>query len=206
MEKFVEIQNWGFNILILSSLMTMVFSIFQGYGFIKQAQKIWQSRSAKSISAPFFFLFFFYFIAFVIYGFYKNSLAIIFNGLLFIVCVPVVAGVIKFKKMTLIDWLSFFISVAIVPAMILIKEKDTFVFFLLAVSLVVLTTQLLAIVREKSSGSIEIKFVIIFFVTGIFWFIYACYIDNWPLKIFNFFAVTIYLAIIILYNKYKHKK
>ncbi|MFA5109552.1 MAG: PQ-loop domain-containing transporter [Patescibacteria group bacterium] len=119
MEKFVEFQNWGFNLLILSSLMTMIFSILQGYGFIKQSQKIWREKSVKAISPPFFFLFFFYFIAFIIYGFHKNSLAMVFNGFLFIPCIPVVIGIIKFKKMKLVDWLSFFASALILPGIFL---------------------------------------------------------------------------------------
>jgi len=203
MEKFVEFQNWGFNVLIFSSLMTMVFSIFQGYGFIKQSQKIWRNKSAKAISAPFFFLFFFYFIAFIFYGFYKNSLAMVFNGLLFTTCIPIVIGVIKYKKMSLIDWFSFFLSAAIVPIVILVKEKDIFIFSLLLVSIIVLILQLVTIIRAKSSGAIEIKFIFIFFITGLCWFVYACYINNWALQIFNFFAVLIYFTIIILYYKYK---
>lgn len=205
MENFVEFQNWGFNLLIMSSLMTMVFSIFQGYGFIKQSQKIWHEKSVKAISPPFFFLFFFYFIAFIFYGMHKNSLAMVFNGLLFIPCIPVIAGILKFKRMKLADWLAFFASAAIVPILLLIEEKDTFIFSLLLVSLIVLGLQLLTIVKTKSIGSIEIKFIAIFFVTGLCWFIYSCYISNWALQIFNFFAVLIYLAIIVLYNKYKSK-
>ena len=206
MEKFVEFQNWGFNLLIISSLMTMIFSVFQGYGFIKQSQKIWREKSAKAISPPFFFLFFFYFIAFIFYGMYKNSLAMVFNGLLFITCIPVVIGIIKFKKIKLVDWLAFFASATIIPIILVIKEKDTFIFSLLLVSLIVLSLQLLTIFKTKSSGSIEIKFIVIFFVTGLCWFIYACYIHNWALQIFNFCAVLIYLAIIILYYKYNSKQ
>jgi len=44
----------------VSSLFIVFFAFVQGYGFIKQSQKIWDKdkRSAESLSAPFFFLFF----------------------------------------------------------------------------------------------------------------------------------------------------
>ncbi|PKM91493.1 hypothetical protein CVU82_02760 [Candidatus Falkowbacteria bacterium HGW-Falkowbacteria-1] len=202
MTDFVEIQNWGFNSLTISSLMTMVFTIFQAYGFTKQGQKIWRRRSAKSLSAPFFFLFFFYFIAFIFYGLSKNSLAMVFNGLLFIPCIPVVMGIIKFKGLSLLDFLSFIFAAAIVPIMIVTNQKDIFVFILLVISLTTLATQPLTMIREGSRGSVEIKFVVVFLLTGVFWFVYALSINNWPLQIFNFVAVILYCLILFLYRKY----
>lgn len=206
MEKFVEFQNWGFNILTISSLMTVLFTIFQGYGFIKQSQKIWREKSVKSISPPFFFLFFFYFIAFIFYGIYKNSLAMIFNGSLFITCIPIVLGIIKFKKMSLVDWLSFFLLAAIVPIILIIKEKDTFIFSVLLVGLAVLILQLLTIIKAKSIGSMEIRFIFISFATGLCWFVYSCFISNWALQIFNFCIILIYSVVITLFYKYKGLK
>jgi len=205
MDKFIEVQNWGLNPTIIFSLLTMIFTVFQGYGFVKQAQKIWREKSAKSISAPYFFLFLFYFFAFIFYGWHKDSLAMVFNGLLFITCIPVAIGIIKFKQMRVFDWVAFALSAAIVPITIIVKEKDTFIFLISIVSIAVLVSQLLAIIKEKSCGSIEIKFVVIFLATALCWFVYACYISNWVLQIFNIVAGVIYLAIIYLYHKYKKK-
>lgn len=203
MERFVEFQNWGFNTLIISSLITMLFTIFQGYGFAKQSQKIWGKKSVESLSAPFFFLFFFYFIAFIFYGLSKNSLAMIFNGLLFLPCFPIVIGIIKFKKLSWIDVFSFVLTVAIIPIMILTKEKDLFLFVLLMISIITLITQPIAMIKAKSRGSVEIKFIIIFFLTSAFWLIYSSIIGNWVLQMFNAIACIVYSLIMFLYRRYK---
>jgi uncharacterized protein with PQ loop repeat len=203
MENFVEIQNWGFNALIISALLTVVFTVFQGYGFIRQSQKIWKKKSAESLSAPFFFLLFFYFIAFTFYGFSKNSLAIIFNSLLFLPCAPIVIGIIRFKKLTRFDIASLILTVPIVPIMILTKEKDVFLLILLIISLAILVTQPFEMLKAKSRGSVEIWFVIIFLATSVFWFIYSSVSGNWALQLFNFCAIIVYSLIIFLYARYK---
>jgi len=202
MKDFIEIQNWGFNKLIIASLFTMIFTVFQFYGFLKQNQKIWGKKSVKSLSAPFFFLLFFYFIALIFYGFSKNSLAMIFNSLLFLPCIPITIGIIKFKKLSLIDITALILTATIVPIMIVIKQKDLFLFILLLISIVTLLTQLIEMIKTKSRGSIEIKFVIVFVITSIFWFIYSSIIKNWPLLIFNGIAIFVYGLIMFLYRKY----
>lgn len=203
MQRFIEVQNWGFNALIFSSFITMLFTVFQGYGFLKQSQKIWKKESAESLSAPFFFLFFFYFIAFIFYGLSKNSLAMTFNGLLFLPCFPIVIGVIKFKKLNWIDVVSLILTAAIIPIMIMVKEKDLFLFLLLMISIITLITQSIAMIKTKSRGSVEIKFIIIFFLTSAFWLIYSSVIGNWVLQVFNSIACIIYCLIIYLYRTYK---
>lgn len=103
MREFVEIQSWGFNTVIISSFFTMFLTLLQGYGFAQQSQRIWRERSVESISAPFFFMFFFYFVAFIFYGWHNRSLAMMFNGLLFIVCLPIVIGILKFGSRSFSD-------------------------------------------------------------------------------------------------------
>jgi len=203
MKEFVEVQNWGFNPLIISSLITMIFTLLQGYGFVKQGQKIWKNKSVKSLSTPFFFLFFFYFIAFLFYGLSKNSLSMVFNGLLFITCIPIVVGIIKFKRLSFVEVISLFSTALVVPVMILTKYKDIFLFILLVISLILLLSQLLTMIKEKSRGSVEIKFIIVFLITAIFWFVYSSFLNNWPLQVFNFLASIVYVLIIYFYRKYK---
>lgn len=206
MKEFVEIQNWGINTLIISSLITMIFTIFQGYGFIKQSQKIWKNKSVKSLSTPFFFLFFFYFIAFLFYGLSKNSLSMVFNGFLFITCIPIVVGIIKFKRLSYLEIISLFVTALVVPVMIIIKQKDIFLFILLVISLILLLSQLLTMIKEKSKGSVEIKFIVVFLITAIFWFIYSSLLKNWPLQVFNFLASIVYILILYFYRKYKKEE
>ena len=203
MQEFVEIQSWGFNAVIISSAFTMLFTLIQGYGFITQTQKIWKEKSVESISAPFFFLFFFYFIAFIFYGWHKHSLAMMFNGLLFITCLPIVIGIFKFGYRSLANRSAFILSAAVVPLMIIMENKDLLLSILLLVSLYVLVDQVLTIARAKSAGSVDSNMMVIFLATSIFWFIYSCAIHNWPLLVFNFFGMMLYALILFFCFKYK---
>lgn len=206
MQNFVEFQNWGFNTLIISSIMTMVFSISQGYGFVLQGLKIFKEKSVKSISLAMIFNFFFYLIAFTIYGIEEKSLAIIFKGLLFIPVFPIVFGIFKFKdKITLKDISLFVLTMMTVPAMIIIDNKDNLLLILLIIGLVTIFSQLATIIKKKSTGALEIKLIIICLATAIFWLIYAISLKNFPLILFNFVAIIFYTSIIILYKKYKVK-
>lgn len=203
MEKFVEVENWGFNQLIIFSIFTMLFTVFQGYGFLKQSQKIWKNKSAEALSAPMFFLFFFYFISFFIYGLGINSSAVVFNGLLFLPCIPLMWGILKYKKLNRTDKKSFFVSIMIVPIMIITKQRDLFLSILLIVSIGAILSQLAEMIKSRCQGSLEIKFIVVFFVTAIFWLIYSSIIINWPLLIFNAIAALVYLKMFLLYYKYK---
>ena len=202
MTEFVEIKNWGFNALVISSIITMLLTIFQGYGFIKQSQKIWKTKSARSLSAPLFFLFFFYFIAFSFYGWHQNSLAMTFNSLLFLPCIPIITGIIKFKRLNWIDICSLIMAATIVPIMATIERKDFFLFILLMINLATLATQPLAMIKNQSCGAVEKKFIIVFLTTSAIWLIYSIALHNWALEIFNFLALAIYGATLYLYNKY----
>lgn len=204
MEKFIEIENWGFNSIIISSLITVLFTFLQGYGIIKQAQKIWRSKSVKSLSTFFFFFLFFYFIILILYGLNKNSLTMIFNGLLVFTSIPVVVGILKFKTLSFIEKISIPIMMLMIPAMIVVKNKDVLFFIILFVSWITLLFQLINMIREKSRGSIEIKFILIQLITVIFWSIYSFGIKNWPLEIFNFTATITYILFVFFYKKYKY--
>ncbi len=208
MENFVEIQNFGFNSLTITSSITMLFTIFQGYGVISQNKNIWQKKSGESLSATLFFLYGFFFIAFFFYGLSKNSLAMTFNGFLAIPYIPLIIGLIKFKRLTFIEKLSLPIIAAIVPIMILLSEanKDYFLFFLLMTNLVILMTQPLAMLKSKTQGAVDIKFILIFSSTSIFWLIYALALGNWVLIIFNSVALLVYALIIYLYRRYQDGK
>lgn len=203
MKNFIEIQNWGFNTLIISSFLTLAFGVFQGYGFFTQSQKIWKRRSTESVSTTYFSFLFFYFIAFTIYGLSKNSLAMSINGLLFIPCAYIVIGIVKFKKLNWKDYLSFMLSATTIPIMIFTDEKDLFLFIMLMASMVTMIIQLITMISNKSSGSVEFKFLIVFFTTAIFWLIYAIIVNNWPLIVFNIMAIIIYGSMSVLYKKYE---
>lgn len=206
MKEFVEIQSWGFNAVVVSSALTMIFTLIQGYGFIKQSEKIWKEKSVASISAPFFFLFFFFFIAFLLYGWYNRSLAMMFNGLLFVTCLPIIIGIFKFSCLSFYDKAAFILSAAVVPLMVILEEKDILLGAMFLISLFVLRGQVVAIYRAKSVGAVEPKMMAILLFTSIFWFLYSALIINWPILLFNFFGMMLYGLMLFYCFKYKKQE
>ncbi|PIZ98397.1 MAG: hypothetical protein COX77_04590 [Candidatus Komeilibacteria bacterium CG_4_10_14_0_2_um_filter_37_10] len=203
MKNFVEIQNFGFNSITITALMTMIFTILQGVGITQQGKKIWQEKSARSLSPELFFLLLFYFLSFFFYGWSKDSLAMCFNSLLGLLYIPIIVGIYKFQTLSLIKKIIFFLTSLIVPMMIILQEKDIFLLVLLLISLLVLITQPLAMLKEKSRGSVDLNYILIFFVTSVFWLVYSMIINNWPLEIFNSLAIIVYLWILWLYHQYQ---
>lgn len=204
MENFVEFQNWGFNALTLSSFMTIVFTIFQGYGFVMQGRKIFKEESVEAISPVTFFLFLFFFMSFMIYGIEKKSIAIIFNGLLFIPVAPIVFGIFRYKKkINFEEIILFILTLSIVPMMIWIKNKEGLLSILLFFSLMSLVSQVLAVFKNKGIGALDIKLILIFMSTSVFWLMYAISLKNQPLIMFNSMALLLYVSIIILHIKNK---
>jgi len=199
--KFIELQNFGWNYLTIIAVMTMLLTVFQAYGISCQSQKIWRTKSGESLSATLFFMYCFYFIAFFFYGLSKNSLAMTFNALLAIPYVPVVVGLIKFKKLTLAEKISLPLSMAIVPLMIITTEKDALLSVLFIISLGILAMQPIEMLKTKTRGAVDIKFIFIFSITSVFWLIYATTIHNPVLTFFNSGALIIYALVIYLYYK-----
>ncbi len=201
--NFIEVHNFGWNTLTITASITVLFTLFQGYGVVSQNRKIWRYQSAESLSAIMFFLYLFYFSAFFAYGLHKNSLVMVLNGLLAIPYIPVVLGIIKYKKLKAWELISLPIIALVVPIMIITAQKDLLLFILLMVSLVVLTTQPMEMFKTKTRGAVDIKFILIFSVTSLFWLVYSLIISNWPLIVFNALAQIVYALIIILYWQYR---
>ncbi|MEI6835323.1 MAG: hypothetical protein WCK59_00645 [Candidatus Falkowbacteria bacterium] len=201
MAYFIEIQNFGWNTMTVTAGLIMFFTIVQAYGIICQSKKIWQSRSGESLSATLFFLGCFYFIGFLFYGLSKHSLAMTFNSLLAIPYIPIVIGLIKFKPLTRLEKISLPLTIAIVPLMIMIEEKDVLLLILSLISLVILITQPLEMIKTGKRGAVNIKFILIYLATSIFWLIYSLVISNLVLIMFNLGALVIYALITHLYYK-----
>lgn len=202
--EFIEFKNFSFNFLTISFLFTGLFTVFQFSGFYLQARLIWSSKKAESLSLPLFSLFLFYFFDFLLYGIEKNSLAMIFNGLLFVPCISIVAGILKYKKLlTTFDYSAMAFFGTSVPVIINSDNPDAVISILLIFSLLAIISQFLEIKKNRQSGSIEIRLFLINFSTSVFWLAYSIGILNCPLIAFNAAALIIYGAIIVFYFKYK---
>lgn len=200
-----EYQRWGLNALTFSFLATVFFTALQGWSLLKQSRKIWKNRSGTSVSVYAFTYFAGYYLVFSTYGFQVRSLAIILNGFLFFVHVPILLGLWRFEKYSCKE---VFFTVIVMSAFVLLfildeKQKDLLLFTGLMGILWALTMQIAEIIRTRKTGSVEPRFIIVFMATAVFWFIYAIVIGNWPLIVFNPLSFCALLLILLLYLKYR---
>ncbi|MDO8556858.1 MAG: hypothetical protein Q7R98_00110 [Candidatus Jorgensenbacteria bacterium] len=196
LRKTLEYQNFGFNELFISAVATVIFTVLQGYGVLMQGRRIWRERSGESISVTFFSYATFYFLAFLVYGAEKWSIAMVFNGVLGFVHIPILAGLLKFKGFTRNEWILLGAFSTMVPAFFILDGEPQEVFLMICLlgilaTLVKQTLDTWSYVKLRRSGradkpiALEPRFLVSFMATNAVWFIIALCIGNWPLAVFN---------------------
>lgn len=205
-----EYRNFGLNPLFISATLTVVFTIVQGYGLFQQSGRVWRDRSGESLSVIFFGYAMFYFLAFMLYGAQKQSIAMTLNGALGYVHIPILAGILKFKGFTRKEWLFLGMFSLMVPAFLVLKG-DLLEIMLMACLFGILVTlgkqtiETWSFVKLRRTGgadkpiALEPKFLLAFMTTNVFWFVFALYIASWPLIIFNPLAFLLIGTNYVLY-------
>jgi len=201
--NFVECQNWGMNALTVSAIGTVFFTFWQLYAACVQSKKVWSEKSAQSVSLQLFTYNLFYLVTFLIYGAYKNSLAIMINGLLFIAFLPAVIGIWKFKKTKLREKIIALLYSLIIPAMIILPQKDLVVLASLSGIALFLVIQLWDIIREGDFGALSVEFIVIYLATNAFWLAFSITIKNVPMVLFSAVVIVIYSVCLYLFFRYK---
>lgn len=206
MEKFSEIQNFGFNSLTLSFIATLFFTFFQAFALIMQNKKIIKNKSGESVSFVFFSYYGFSALAVIIYGFYKSSLALTINGLLGFIALTIAFNLLKFKKIELREKIIGIISVSILPLIILIPQKDSlFLIFGLIVQWSLLT-QVIELFKNKNTGSVHPAQGIVSLFSQTFWLIYSLLFNIWPMIIINTIGLSLWVILLIEYFYFKKKQ
>jgi uncharacterized protein with PQ loop repeat len=198
----IEYKSWGFNLVTFCFLATVIFTLFQGWSFWKQNLAIWE-KGGESVSVTLFGYWCFYFISFSIYGFYKHAGAMIINGAVGLVCIPVLIGLYKKKGFTFNECIFICAAPAMIPMIILIEQKDLFITMLMFGILIAAGSQTYEIWKNKDAGSVDMRIIAVFSATSIFWFFYAIKINNWPLIIFNPLSLTLLILTAALWLKYR---
>lgn len=179
----VEYQNWGWNSVTIGSLGTIIFTFVELWGLHKQNQTIWQKQSGQSLSVSWFSFFFFASVAFSFYGLHIRSIASILNGVvLALIHIPILLGLWQYKEFTRWESIQFFLLIATIPAMILLPWKDQ-VFLIISIGVIyAIATQPLELYKTKSVGAVDIRMLLVYVLSTIFWVIYAFAINEWVLK------------------------
>ena len=199
----IEIKNFGFNIITISAIITIILSTYQMWGITKQIATIKRRKSAESIFMPLFIFAFFYLTTTIMYGVYTYKLSVIYNGLnsLFFFIVLLMAW--RYKKVNTTDILSLLIFSLMIPAMIIVPNKKLAYMGCASIMLLGALSQLILLIRNKKRGSLEPKLFNVYIVTNSSWLIYGIITKDWVFQLSNSISVTIMILIAVLLRKYK---
>ena len=202
-KETLEYKNLGLNALTISAIATIIFSLLQAYGILKQGKEIRQKKSGESIAPIFFVYNFLYFFIFFIYGLYENSIAIILNGALSFLYLPILVGLNKYKGFTKKEILLSLSMLPIVPAMFIYPEKNQLLFFFSGLSIIVVIRQFKELLRKKDLGALSLKYIWMFFITSIFWCMYFMATKKWLLEIPCLTGTMLYALILVMQRRWK---
>lgn len=200
-KQLVEVNNFGFNIITLSAVVIIFFSILEAWGIYKQNQKIKEEKSGIAVSVSWFIYFMFLLLAYLVYGVFAKEGVIIFNGLIFLFVIPIVINLAKFKGFSKTDISLFIICFLGILFMIFFPVKKIMFSIFLSGSVFALALQLFELLKEKCRGNIEPKLVWIYFISTIFFIVYAFCVSDWML--FSVFILTFFLLFAILFFYYR---
>ena len=204
--ELIEFQQFGWNKATVGAIAVLFFTIAEAFGLLKQNKAIWEYKSGESIANTLFIYFSFMFAIFVVYGSKRKEGAVIVNGLLFIFFIPILCGLHKFKGFSAADKLLMLVGVISLGAMLFLRIKELiFVIYSLG-GIIALAAQPWEIWKKKSSGVVEIKLLIIYFVSTLFWIVYSSSAKDYPLMLIAVLSILILSATIILWFYFRRKK
>jgi len=200
----VELNHLGWNALTIGFIGTLIFSFAEGWGVWQQNKAIWKNKSGESVSVIWFTYFTALFGIVFIYGLSTKSIALAFNGFLLTpLYIPLVVGLWKFKGFTKVEKICSACFLAAVIACVLVPYKDWFFLIFTVGNIFFSFTQPYEIWKNKSSGVVEIKLLVVFLASTIFWVTYAYASHDWVLEIITPCYLVIISLTTILWFKYR---
>lgn len=204
MNRFIEVRQFGPNLLTGVFIMTLIFTLIQAYALLKQNREIKFTRSGKSVSFVFFSYYCFSAFAVIIYGVYKNSLALTINGFLGFIALSIIINLWRYKKITGEERILSLLSVSALPLIIFIPQKDVLFFIFGLIISAALVVQIYEIRHNRSVGSVRPEQAAVSILSNSFWLSYALVMHIWPLIVIN--TLGLILWIILLFSYFKFKK
>ena len=199
-----EFENFGWNVLTLGFMGTIVFTVFEAWGLYRQKKKIWSEESGKSVSVIMVAYTAALFTVMFIYGISVKKIAIVFNGgLLALMCVPILRGLWKFKGFSKLEKRMSVVLAAAVAVMPFVPFKDWFFLTLTFGNVFSLLAQPYEIWKNKDAGAVEIRLWLVFLTSTFFWVVYAFSVNDWVMKIISPAYGVINVLVIVLWLKYR---
>ncbi len=202
----MEFQDFGWNVMTVSFLGTVIFSLVRAWGYWLQTRTIWIQRSGLSVPVTNYTYMTIGAAAVAVYGVRIGSWALIINGLLTILFrVPILIGLWKFKGFGRWEKLASLGFMAALAGLILIPVKAEMLLAFSVGGILVAVLQPYEIWRNRDAGAVEIRLLFVGLANSTFWIAYGFAIADPVLRLTYpiFFLIT--LATIILWFRFKKR-
>jgi uncharacterized protein with PQ loop repeat len=189
-------------------IIAVVVAVIQGWGILKQNKKIWINQSGKSLPLTFFAFQFFYCLGYLLYGFRINSGALIISNLVGLLYIPIIIGLIKFKRRESGSFKEELrlspIFILTVP-LILFINKEWALIAILALAILVISKLIREFMRTKDTQNVSPKFIISFLVSSLIWLGYGYEINDFGLMISSSTTALGAILFLAMYLIFKYK-
>ena len=191
----------------ITGCLVILLGMIGTWGLWRQRNNIVRNKSGHAVSRIAFLYMTFHFSVMTVYGFSIPDAPLVINGLLrFLFHLPILAGLQKYKGFTRNEKRLALVLAAMLVLVIRVSFKQEFFLIENFGAMFIAVAQPLEIWREKNSGVVEIRLVLIYLCTAFAWVFYGLLINDWAVWLTSagFFAVWVVTA--GLWRKYRQKK
>lgn len=200
----IEFDQFGWNVLTLSFLATIFFSLWGLVGLWDQVRKIFKKRSGEAVSGMWFICAAALFGAELVYGFSINSAALIILALCrFPLHIPILIGLAIYKGFTRFEWFVLIAMSVVLVVMLFVPFKGS-IFLVISMGVLIPTAaQPYEVWRLKSVGTLSIHLIVVYLTSSVFWAIYSFTAGDVFLVAFFLLSIIIFSCTVGLWFKYR---
>lgn len=196
----METQYWGWNPATIGFIGTIIFTLWQGWGYIQQIKAV--DRSVDSISLPFFALSACAFCMAFVFGLATGRIAMIVNGTLAVLHLPIILAVGRIRGFSKPERLLLLALTAAVVIDIVLPLKGELMTLFAFGWVIGGGMQLARVWQSRSAGDLEPRLITAMLVATIFWAVYSFATHNVPIMIIA--PINLVLIGLTLYLLFKY--
>jgi len=202
----IELKNFGLNAVTISFIATLAITTLQIIAAIKQNQRIRKNRSGEAWTLSLFAYLSFYFLSFLFYGISRNSLALFLSGIPGFFYIPILINIWIYQENSKFDRISSILLFFVVPLIAISQYKGLIILLIFGLGAIAMLIQTYKMVKNKDYKDVEPVFLISFFVSSLFWFIYSTAINDRAVQTSSGLSLIFLIVLLSLYYQWKHKR
>lgn len=199
----LEIENFGLNAITVSAGINVFAMLLGAWGLWDQIGIIWRKRSAESVSVILNIAYLAMFTAFVIYGVWLDSGALMIQVVRAVLLGVVVLSLLKFRGLTSYQWLGLGILALGLGLMIALPYKEWFFLGFSIIGGVAAADQPYQIWKNKSSGRVSARLLSVYALGGAAWLVYGLALSEFFIAGMGLLYVVLNGTSLVLFRIYR---